>query len=99
MNDYEIFVGDWNGLDFLREEADFIASKTGYSYDDIYEYLIAERESDDFFDPDLSVDIREHLASVTGMCLFKIVFIMDAQQEFYEVMSAAYNEHYELISA
>ena len=99
MNDYEIFVGDWKGLVFLREEADYIAAKTGYSLDDIYEYLIAERELDDMFDLDLSVDIREHLATVTGMCLFKVVFIMDAQQAFYEEMSTAYSEHYELISA
>ena len=90
MNDHDIYVGDWRSLDFLKSEAEYIADKTGYSTDDIYEYLIAQREADDMMDLDLSMDIREHLCEITGMCLFKIVFLMDAEQAFYDEIYSAY---------
>jgi hypothetical protein len=91
MNDHDIYVGDWRSLDFLKSEAEYIAAKTGYSVEDIYEYLIAEREADDMMDLDLSFDIRDKIAEMTGMCLFKIVFIMDAEQAFYDEISSAYH--------
>ncbi|MCQ2505484.1 MAG: hypothetical protein MJ103_09640 [Saccharofermentans sp.] len=99
MNDYEIFASDWSSLEYLKKEAEYIAARTGYSEEDIYEYLICEREENDIFDVDLSVDIREHIAAVTGMCLFKIIFIMDAQQAFFDEMSDSYQCHYDLMTA
>lgn len=96
---YKTYTCDWMGDEFTRELKAYLCRETGCTSDEADVYLKAE-DMTDILDMTLfETDIAEHLASLSGLSVFKIMVLVEARESFIEEVAYSYHVFEDMMCA